>query len=169
MRLLVVLVLSLMAAAPAVAAGLPGGASALNETHGDWTVHCETQGDSVACALQQRQTDRTSGQQVLALDLRPAGGGLEGIIVLPFGLALGDGIGFTVDGTNPLPRLSFRTCLPQGCLVDVSFSPDVLGVLRSGTALNIETTADGGASAPFSVSLQGFANALDRAVQLLGP
>lgn len=169
MRLLYAAILSLLAVASAPAAGLPGGASALNETHGDWTVHCEVQGDAVACALQQRQTDRSSGQQVLAIDLRPADGGLRGIIVLPFGLALGSGVGFAVDGNAPLPRLPFRTCLPQGCLVDVTFAPDVLGAVRNGTVINVETTADGGAITPFSISLTGFAGALDRATQLLAP
>lgn len=160
--------LALLTMTPAAAAGLPGGASALSETHGDWTVRCEVAGEALTCALQQRQTDRQSGQQILALDLRPAEAGLTGLVVLPFGLSLVQGIGLAVDELAPLSRLPFRTCLPQGCLVDLDLGPEVLAQLRGGTTLHIESIADGGSNAPFSVSLNGFASALDRAAQLLG-
>jgi len=35
--------------------------------------------------------------------------------------------------------------------------------LRAGAVLKVKATADGGTAAPFSVSLQGFGTALDRA------
>ncbi len=167
MRFFFAFIVAVFVAAPVSAAGLPGGASALNETHGDWTVHCETQAETVTCALQQRQTDRNSGQQVLAVDLRPSNDGLDGILVLPFGLALNPGLVLAVDDLTPQPRLAYRTCLPQGCLVDLAFGPETLALMRSGTVLHVETTADGGAPTPFTISLKGFAGALDRVIGLL--
>ena len=62
--------------------------------------------------------------------------------------------------------MRFRTCLPNGCLVAVSFDAPTVTALRTGTALKIKATADGGAAAPFSISLQGFATALDRVMAL---
>lgn len=58
--------------------------------------------------------------------------------------------------------MRFRTCLPGGCLVAVSFDAPTVLALRTGTALKIEAATNDGAAAPFSISLRGFATALDR-------
>lgn len=43
-----------------------------------------------------------------------------------------------------------------------SVDAPTLVVLRAGSALKVKAVADGGAAAPFSISLEGFATALDR-------
>jgi invasion protein IalB len=48
----------------------------------------------------------------------------------------------------------------------VTLTPETIASLRSGTALKIMATADGGAATPFSVPLSGFSSAIDRAVAL---
>ena len=107
------------------------------------------------------------GQRVLAIELNaPAGNAVAGVLVLPFGLSLDSGVAFQIDEKLTAQPMRFRTCLPNGCLVAVSFDAPTVMALRTGTALKIKATADGGAAAPFSISLQGFATALDRVATL---
>ncbi|MCR4520286.1 MULTISPECIES: invasion associated locus B family protein [Bosea] len=147
-------------------AALPGGASALNETYKDWRVVCAQQGSAKRCVLSQIQAQQ-NGQRVLAIELNaPAGHAVAGVLVLPFGLSLDSGVAFQIDEKLTAQPMRFRTCLPNGCLVAVSFDAPTVTALRTGTALKIKATADGGAAAPFSISLQGFATALDRVMAL---
>ena len=147
-------------------ATLPGGASSLNETYKDWRVVCAQQASTKRCVLSQIQAQQ-DGQRVLAIELNaPAGNAVAGVLVLPFGLSLDSGVAFQVDEKLTAQPMRFRTCLPNGCLVAVSFDAPTVMALRTGTALKIKATADGGAAAPFSISLQGFATALDRVATL---
>jgi len=150
----------------AAASTLPGGASSLNETYKDWRVTCVQQGATKRCALSQTQVQQ-NGQRVLAIELAaPSGNTVTGTLVLPFGLALDSGIAFQIDEKPPMQPVRFRTCMPGGCIVNVSFDAPTLVALRAGAALKIKATADGGAAAPFSISLQGFGTALDRVAAL---
>lgn len=154
------------AAVDGAASGLPGGASSLNETYQDWQVVCVQQGAQKRCVLSQVQTQQ-NGQRVLAIELdAPSGNTVSGTLVMPFGLALAAGVSFQIDEKAEMPPVPFRTCLPGGCLVSVTFDAATIVALRSGAALKIRATADGGAPALFSVSLQGFATALDRVATL---
>ena len=148
------------------AATLPGGASSLDETYKDWRVACRIVDNARRCGLSQVQAQQ-NGQRVLAVELAaPGGDAVSGILVLPFGLALDAGVVLQVDDRPAMAPLRFRTCLPAGCVVDVGFEGELLAELRAGAALKIGATADGGAEAPFSVSLHGFGTALDRVAAL---
>lgn len=145
---------------------LPGGASSLNETYRDWRVTCTQQGAGKQCAMSQIQTQQ-NGQRVLAVELNaPSGNAITGTLVMPFGLALDSGIAFQIDEKPAMQPIRFRTCVPSGCLVRVSFDATTLAALRAGAVLKIKAIADGGAAAPFSISLQGFGVALDRLAAL---
>lgn len=147
-------------------ATLPGGASSLNETYRDWRVACAMQGTAKQCAMSQAQTQQ-NGQRVLAIELAaPAGNLVSGTLILPFGLALDSGVSFQIDDKPAMAPVRFRTCVPAGCLVTLSFDAPAIVALRAGTALKVKATADGGAAAPFSISLQGFGTALDRVAAL---
>lgn len=168
---IIVLVLSTPASLFAGAqntSGLPGGATSLRETYGDWIVTCAVQQSRKSCAMQQELTAKQTGQRVLAVELRPAGAGAEGIFVLPFGLALAKGAIFQIDDGAVAAPIAFRTCLPTGCIAPVRFDIKTLTALRRGTALKVKVMPDGGgAGMQWSVSLKGFGTALDRAVSLL--
>lgn len=146
--------------------GLPGGASSLSETYEDWTVACVLNGTEKHCALSQVQTQQ-NGQRVLAMELSaPTDNAVSGTLLLPFGLALDPGVIFQIDETPAMQPVRFRTCVPAGCLVNVSFDAAAIVALRAGSVLKVKVTADGGASAPFSISLRGFGTALDRVATL---
>jgi len=158
------------ASANAQESGLPGGASSLRESHGDWVVTCAVQNQAgrnvKLCAFSQEQTDSNSRQRVLAIELKPEGNGVSGMLVLPFGLALDQGASFQIDdGPTGSPQ-KFRTCIPAGCLVPVSFDARTLAALRKGSQLKIKTIADGGKETPFTISLKGFPSAFDRTAAL---
>jgi len=145
---------------------LPGGASSLNETYRDWRVACVQQGTAKRCVMSQVQAQQ-NGQRVLAIELNaPSANTVSGTLVMPFGLALDSGVAFQIDDKPAMQPIRFRTCVPGGCLVNVSFDAATLVALRAGAALKIKAMADGGASTPFSISLQGFGTALDRVAAL---
>lgn len=153
------------APAPAAAA-LPGGATSLQETHGDWVVGCAVQGAAKRCGVTQEQTNQQTRQRVLAVELAPAGDRIEGILLLPFGLALDQGVALQIDEHAPGPTLRFRTCLPAGCVVPVSFDARQAAALRAGTALKARVTPDGSQPTTLSISLKGLGSALDRTAVL---
>jgi invasion protein IalB len=155
---------------PAVAqtVTLPGGASALTETHGDWTVRCQVQQQEnrIGCIVQQEQIDTQSRQRLLAVELVRSAEGVRGSLVLPFGLDLEKGVSVAVDDAQPTATLRFRTCLPQGCIVPLAFANDAVAALSSGGVLNVSAVADSGEATPFKVSLTGFTSAVTRAQEL---
>jgi invasion protein IalB len=150
---------------------LPGGANSLRETHGDWLVGCTIQQqngrNTKQCALSQEQADQSSRQRVLAIELKPEGAGAQGLMILPFGLALEQGASLQIDEGPASPTHKFRTCLPAGCLVPISFDARALAALRKGNQLKVKTVADGGKETPFTISLKGFPGAFDRTAALL--
>jgi len=152
-------------------ASLPGGATSLNETHGDWVVTCSVQTvngkNGKACALSQQLTDAKTGQRILAIELRPANANAEGTLALPFGLVLSKGAALQIDAGAVGVPIHFRTCLPVGCIVPIAFDSKTVAVLRNGTTVKIKTIRDGGGEMQLSVSLKGFAGALDRTALLL--
>jgi invasion protein IalB len=161
-----------MLAAPAAISqesqSLPGGATSLSENYGDWRVTCAmTQNGAPAkvCVLAQQQAAGQSGQRLLAVEMRPRDANLEGMLVMPFGLALEQGLTLQVDDGPVLP-LRFRTCLPGGCIVDLRFDAKTLSLLRKAATLKIKAVADGGRESQLTVSLKGFSSALDRTIAL---
>jgi invasion protein IalB len=145
---------------------LPGGATSINETYRDWSVACVQQGAGKRCAMSQVQTQQ-NGQRVLAIEISPPqGSSTTGALALPFGLALANGITLQIDDKPAMVPLRFRTCLPTGCIVPLSFDAAAIVALRAGTSLKVKATTDGGSEAPFTISLAGFAAALDRVAAL---
>lgn len=155
----------------ATAQGLPGGATSLNEAHGDWTVACVAPEGVARCVMNQTQVSAENRQRILAIELTAAenSNAANGVLVLPFGLHLDSGVRLVID-ESPIPEpLRFSTCLPDGCLVPLAFEAATVTVLRAGTALSVTVMAnDSGQEATFSISLVGFTSALARLTELSG-
>ena len=146
---------------------LPGGASSLTETHGDWIVRCDVASQTaIACAVRQEQLDKATQQRLLAIEIIPAADDVSGTLVLPFGLSLERGVLLLVDDNMQMPNQRFATCLPGGCIVRLAIDPEVVVAMRNGKALNVVAVQDRGAEARFAISLAGLASALDRAAAL---
>ncbi|QPC88744.1 invasion associated locus B family protein [Mesorhizobium sp. NBSH29] len=141
---------------------LPGGASSLQESYQDWQVICAQKVEKNRCTLSQQQIDTKTNQRVLAVEFEAHNDQFQGIMVLPFGLALASGVTSAVDDEVSGAAIGFRTCLPAGCIVPISFDASSLTALRKGTNLKIKATSDGGQETVFTVSLKGFSAAYDR-------
>lgn len=147
---------------------LPNGALSINETYGDWTVDCRIADAQKQCLLVQAQRNRETGQRSYAIELRPpADGKTEGTILMPFGLNLDVGAILKLDDKDLGKGLRFSTCLPQGCLLPVSFPTVATDTMRKGTKLVVASlNISSGEAVTFNVSLNGFGAALDRTIQL---
>lgn len=101
------------------------------------------------------------------LTLAEGGSAASGTLVPPLGLALDQGVVLSIDEDVFLPPLRFSTCLPQGCLVPLTFDQDAITAMRPGTALEAKAAANGsGQEVNFSISLSGFTSALNRIDEL---
>ena len=154
---------------PAAAASLPGGASTLLETYDDWAVACRAQSSVVGCVLRQVQSNSQTGEQMLAAELRNLPEGrMDGALLLPFGLALAQGVTLKVDDAAALPVLAFSTCLPGGCVAPVKLDAATVAKLKSGNALNVSATLlASGEAIPMKLSLKGLSKAMARASELM--
>jgi len=164
-----------LAAAVGSAAGqaegnLPGGASSLQERHGDWLVTCgvvpQNGATGKACVLSQQQVDQSNNRRILSVEFRPTPDGAAGTLILPFGLALARGITIGVDDAAPGDPVPFGTCLPVGCIVRLPVTGPLMDAMKRGTSLKIAAVAAGGQETNFSASLSGFSAALNRTVEL---
>lgn len=154
-------------AAPAVS--LPNGASSINETYGDWSVACSIAEGRKICLLSQTQGDKQTGRRIFAIELQsPRDGKADGVLLMPFGLKLDDGVKLKIDEQNLGQGARFSTCYVQGCVVPISFPTVATEAMKKGTSLIITATnIAGGAEIPtFKVSLNGFTAALSRATDL---
>lgn len=154
----------------ALAQGLPGGASTLNETHGDWTVVCSAAEGTPRCVMSQTQVGGESRQRVLTVELRATeADAVGGVLVLPFGLNLDHGVSLAIDDAAPSGSLRFSTCLPVGCLVPLDFDANAVAAMRAGNAIAVRAAAsETGQEVGLSISLLGFTSAVTRVAELSG-
>lgn len=156
---------------PVGAQSLPGGASAVNEVHGDWGVACATQAESVRCALTHSQLSNDANRsRILAIELAAVDpdGAIAGVMVLPFGLRLDTGVTITIDDQGE-SAARFSTCLPAGCIVPLNFDAEAMAAITAGEIMTITATIDdSGQETKFSVPLNGMASGLERMSTLGG-
>lgn len=157
--------------AQGASAPLPGGASSLRETHGDWVVNCVVPKDKKLCSISQQLAQQSQGggaQRVLSIELQPGEKKVAGAFVLPFGLLLSRGAALQVDEGKAQPATAIRTCVPAGCIAPVTVDAGLLAAMRKGKQLKVNLVASD-TEKPFAlgVSLKGFGEALDRATALL--
>ncbi len=153
----------------AATVSLPNGASSINETYGDWSVACSIADSRKICVMSQAQGDKQTGERLFAIELQtPKDGKTDGVLLLPFGLKLDDGVKLKLDEQNLGQGARFSTCYPQGCIVPVSFPTVATDAMKKGTSLIITATnVAGGSEVPtLKVSLNGFTAAMDRSTEL---
>ncbi|KAA0968516.1 invasion associated locus B family protein [Aureimonas fodinaquatilis] len=147
--------------------GLPNGATSINETYDEWIVTCLNGPNGKACSLAQIQNDQKSGQRALAIQLQSSAETATGVLLLPFGLQLSEGVTMAIDEATPLEKGAFSTCLPQGCMVPLNFDAEKLAALKTGKLLQLAARPMGAAEdAKLQISLKGFNAALNRVQEL---
>ena len=145
--------------------------SAFTATYGDWTVRCAADGGEGVprCAMEQRflwrEGETGASHDLLTVTLTApegADGGMEAVVLAPFGLSFERGLRLRADaGRETL--LSFRTCLPAGCIARGALDRETVWALRAGAVLHVEADPAAGGD-PFRVegSLLGFDAARSR-------
>jgi invasion protein IalB len=153
---------------PSASEQLPNGASSITETYGDWTIACGIDNGAKICTLSQSQGDKQTGQRSFAIELRmPKDGKTEGTILMPFGLKLDAGANLKLDDKDLGQGLRFSTCVPQGCLLPVSFPTVATDAMKKGKMLTVASLSlANGQAVSFNISLNGFTAALARVEQL---
>jgi invasion protein IalB len=155
---------------PAAAPGtlLPNGASAINETYGDWIVDCRLFEGQKQCMLLQAQGNGQTKQRTFEIQLRtPKDGKIEGTIIMPFGLKLDNGAILSLDDKDLGLGLRFSTCMPQGCLVPVSLPTATVDAMKKGRILTVASlNLNSGEVVAFKIPLEGFAAASARIGEL---
>ncbi|WP_052503016.1 invasion associated locus B family protein [Brucella anthropi] len=151
-----------------------GGATSVREQHGDWSLICavveKNERKTKDCVIQQEQVKKAENgpsQRVLAIEFHRQNKELNGVLVLPLGLRLEDGVVLQVDDAKPMAKKNFSTCLYSGCLVDLTAEQKVDASLVKGKTLSVKAVTNDEKPIEFSVSLNGFQTALDRASELL--
>jgi len=147
---------------------LPGGASALNERHGSWTVSCAVAEAGKECSFAQSAGDPSSGTTLMAVQLgAPAGNRAEGMMITAFGLRLDAGVTLAIDGQTLGAAQPFLTCVSTGCLVPLAFDEVALSALKVGSRLEVTgLRVDNGQPVTVGLSLTGFTAAYDRTAEL---
>jgi len=153
---------------PAPAKQLPNGASSITESYGNWTVNCRLNDGQKLCALSQIQGNKQTGQRTFAIELAtPKGGKTEGSVLMPFGVKLDAGATMKLDDKDFAQPLHYATCLPEGCLLPVSFPANSIEAMVKAKVLSLTSVSLGnGQAVTFSVSLDGFPAALKRVSEL---
>lgn len=148
-------------------AALPGGATSLQEAHGDWTVTCALVDSKKACGLSQAVGNQ-EGVQLVAVELSSMDGvRAEGMMMTAFGLRLADGVTLGIDGQGLTKALPFFTCLQAGCLVPLTLDEVALSAMRLGKSLEVTAVnSQSGQPVTIPLSLAGFTAAYNRTVEL---
>jgi invasion protein IalB len=114
---------------------------------------------------------KQDGRRIASLEISSAGdgSGTVGTFILPFGLALEDGVSVGIDERTIEDGARFVTCLPVGCVTRLSFAADHLERLGAGNALKVTArTSDTREAVTFTLSLKGFTAAFSRLRELRG-
>jgi invasion protein IalB/Flp pilus assembly protein TadD len=150
------------------AAQFPNGSSSVNEAYGGWIVNCRLVDGQKKCLLILAQGNSQTRQRIFEIDLQsPRDGKIEGTILMPFGLKLDSGALLTLDEKDFGPGLRFSTCVPEGCMLPVSWQTAAVDALKKAKALTVASlNVDNGEVVAFNVSLDGFASAIARIEEL---
>lgn len=133
------------------------------ESDGDlWTMRCEEEGPQAGqCEIYQRLVLTDSGRRVseFAIGFPEGRDSGRGVIILPLGTVLTDGIAMKIDEG---PAFSFRPryCVPDGCYAFLSLSGQVLDSLKRGYEAEVTFSTIGGQDARLQFSLAGLTAAL---------
>lgn len=147
---------------PVSRSGLPGGASALTEVHAGWSVNCRVDDGIKRCGMVHQEN--SNGRLLLALEVQAqVGDTTPAVLLLPFGLAVTQGVTLTVDELKSTPTQAFSTCLPGGCVVLLTLDQTLLQQLEAGNVLKVAATvADSAKPVAFAMPLEGFTTAFAR-------
>jgi len=150
------------------------GSGALQERYGDWTLTIVNQGAVGHArphyAISYTLYDLQTNTPVLSIELTPEGGSLRGMLALPLGLHLRSGRLPRGDEAALSLAQPFDAALSRGCLVELKLDAAMIASLRRRRSIPVRLAAtDTGRDMSYVISLNGFAEALSRALSIVDP
>jgi invasion protein IalB len=128
----------------------------------DWRVMCvppNEKGEGGGCSLQ-ATIARDDGGTLVSLGVTDTAPGSQMQVVVPHGVMLDPGLGFSVGDGAP-KVLPYETCTPQGCMVLVGLDSETLKAMKGATAGQVVVMPANGTPVAIPFSLKGFAEGLD--------
>lgn len=145
----------------------PARTERIEEVVGKWILTCLPREGQRICAIRQIQVERRTNSRVLMIEMRGSSDGtVKGGAILPHDLNKEAGIHVSLDGKGSGPVLPIRECTPKGCTVTMTFAPPAMEKIRNGVQLQFIATQMDGRTRMFYVDLSGFAQAIDRGLEL---
>jgi invasion protein IalB len=150
------------------------GVGTLQERYGDWTLTIVYQGAADHTrphyAISYTLYDLQTNTPVLSIELTPEGGSLRGVLALPLGLHLRSGRSSRGDEAALGLAQPFGAASSRGCPVELKLDAAMVASLRRRRSLRVMLAAtDTGRDMSYIISLNGFAEALSRALSIVDP
>ena len=132
-------------------------------TFGDWTLRCvRPEHGAAACEVTQTVYDKSQAVAQTALGRPGRGEATRLTVLLPANVTLGTPPRLLGAESDPAVELSWRRCLPAGCLADATLTDEQVRRLRARTDNGRLTFQDGaGRDAAIPFVPRGLAPALD--------
>lgn len=134
-----------------------------------WFIRCsgETPAEELetkrgACEMVQRQSMAETGQRVMefAIGYPADAETARGVLILPLGIFLPAGAQMQVDDGETF-TFQIRTCVPGGCIANLTFTEEVLEIFKSGKTATVTMAQDAEKTVSLEIPLNGFAKSLD--------
>lgn len=144
----------------------PSGAQPEVTQVGDWSLVCESGGDS-ACAMTQLGKDEQGSPAIefVVRKIDEEDAEINGVkvdavadIITPLGVLLEFGLRLKIDDGEERGA-PFRICQQHGCLVREPLSGDVIASLKKGNKATVVVAAEGAGPVQIEISLKGFTKA----------
>ena len=105
-------------------------------------------------------TIASNNQRIASVTISPHAENPEIVILLPHGLNVQDGVGFTIDD-GATERILIQTADANGAHARIALTKERISALRAGNLLKLNVTGSGGRDIRLEFSLNGFAKAYD--------
>ncbi|MBO1325097.1 invasion associated locus B family protein [Acetobacter sp. TBRC 12305] len=145
-----------------VAGTLPDGASTLTETYQAWQVVCQPGPKGETCVVSQRVADSKTHKRIMAIQFHPDGKAVAGIVALPLGVRLTDGVAIRVDGKAVGKSFAFTTCIPEGCIASLTLDESQLALLESAKKAEFSFFTAAGHHVDLPITVTGLDHAITR-------
>ncbi|MGU3575475.1 invasion associated locus B family protein [Brucellaceae bacterium C25G] len=108
-------------------------ADAIIEKYGNWTFDCRRYAEKPRCSINQKLESQL-GIEILHSNETHSN---KALILLPFGLAVSEGIALIVDNKPSDQRIPFSTCAEEGCIISMVLEDKSMEQILAATQLKI--------------------------------
>lgn len=133
-----------------------------------WTVRCSSDKPDAGreCEVYQRLAVAKTGQRVAEFAVGFPKGKQDGrgVIVLPLGILLEDGIIMQIDDGQKF-KFKPRYCTNDGCFAFINVSAALIDTLKKGTEVHFGAKALNGKEIKIKMSLKGLSKTLEQATR----